>query len=186
MRFAVRPPAGAGLEKGCDVSIIKQHLRFFEKRDDCGYGGLLVEGSGGGLSHVPLDESCGVRDDSFHCWSCSVINAIPPLPLLFFPFILLCSSLFLLFSFFFIIFLSVLFFFLFFSSSFPPFPPFYSSCFASFFMCSFLFLLFSYFFTLFPPSLCSVFLSWLKPFHPGRCENLVSPLFSPPPPCSGG
>ena len=34
---------GAGLEKCCDVSIIKQHLRFFEKRENHGmYGAMLT------------------------------------------------------------------------------------------------------------------------------------------------
>ena len=38
---------GAGLEKGCDVSIIKQHLRFFEKRENHAmYGALLTAAMG--------------------------------------------------------------------------------------------------------------------------------------------
>ena len=60
---------GAGLEKGCDVSITKQHLRFFETAATV-------------APHVELDESCvrsgAVRGDAVHqVWSCPVINAFP-------------------------------------------------------------------------------------------------------------
>ena len=82
---------GAGLERGCDVSIIKQHLRFFETRENHAmYGALLSAATGGcwpkahvaRLLHVEQDESCvrcgAVLDDSSHQkWSCPVINAIP-------------------------------------------------------------------------------------------------------------
>ena len=82
---------GVGLEKGRNVSVIKQHLRFFEKRDNHAmYGALLTAATGAcwpkarvaGLSPVALVESCvrcgAVRDDSFHqIWSCPVTNAIP-------------------------------------------------------------------------------------------------------------
>ena len=58
---------GAGLEKRCDVSIIKQYLRFLEKRENHAmYGALLTAVPGAcwpkarvaGLLHVELDGSC--------------------------------------------------------------------------------------------------------------------------------
>ena len=63
---------GAGLERGCDVSIIKQHLCVFENH--AVHGALLTAATGAcwpkarvaGLLHVELDESCvrckAVRD----------------------------------------------------------------------------------------------------------------------------
>ena len=54
---------GVGLEKRCDVSIIKKHLRCFEKRDNHAmYGALLTAATGAcwpkaqvaGLHHVEL------------------------------------------------------------------------------------------------------------------------------------
>ena len=83
--------AGAGLAKGCEVSIIEQRSRFFENRENHAmYGALLTAATGAcwpkarvaGLLHVDLEESCvrcgAVRDDSLHqIWSCPVINAIP-------------------------------------------------------------------------------------------------------------
>ena len=75
---------GVGLEKGCDVSINKQHLRFFEKRDKHAmYGALLTAAAGAcwpkarvaGLPYVELNGCCdrrrAVRDGSFRqMWSC--------------------------------------------------------------------------------------------------------------------
>ena len=81
--------SGGGLESGADVTVVKKHLRWYEKRGDwASYGALNVAATGAawprgrchesGMLGGPRCERCGApTEDSVHTiWECEANNSI--------------------------------------------------------------------------------------------------------------